>query len=201
MIAPPAVYQPPAGLGRVRHPRRTPSGSEKRSVSGKLLFSPDSAGARDRGTLLHALLQQVEWIDSAETALSAWFAAALPSPERWQAAVLAEAKKILTDPGVRQLFTRPADAAGLWRERTFECILDGEWVTGAFDRVVLLPGRAHVIDFKTDAVAAADVPDKAGSYQPQMNLYRRVLAQLLGIAESDIAATLLFTATGVLHPA
>ena len=91
----------------------------------------------------------------------------------------------------------------LWREKSFELILDGEWVSGTMDRVVLrrnaagVAESAEILDYKSDRVAdAASLAAAATKHTPQMALYRRVLSRLTGLAAEKIRCRLLFTGAG-----
>jgi ATP-dependent exoDNAse (exonuclease V) beta subunit len=106
-------------------------------------------------------------------------------------------------PRTRAALSRPAGPAPqLWREHRF-LVLDEEaggriLVPGAFDRAVIWPDRAEILDFKTDAVGTPDAPDRArlderaAHYAPQMQAYRRALAALTGLPRAAIACRLLF---------
>jgi ATP-dependent exoDNAse (exonuclease V) beta subunit len=88
--------------------------------------------------------------------------------------------------------------ATLWREKRFEVILDGEWVTGTFDRVIIWPDRVLIVDFKTDAVAdEAAARARAEGYRPQLALYRRVASCLTGLGLESIRCVLVFSRPGV----
>jgi ATP-dependent helicase/nuclease subunit A len=107
----------------------------------------------------------------------------------------------------------------VWRERAFEIVLDGAWVTGVFDRVVVARDaagstlsassgqagspqagravRATVFDFKTDRLrggGAEELGEAAARHAGQMALYRRAAARLLALPEDAVTAELVFTA-------
>ncbi len=88
----------------------------------------------------------------------------------------------------------------LWREKSFELILDSEWVSGTMDRVVLLRNAAgvaesaEILDYKSDRLAdEAALQAAARRYAPQMALYRKVLSRLAGLKPEKIRCRLLFT--------
>jgi ATP-dependent exoDNAse (exonuclease V) beta subunit len=82
----------------------------------------------------------------------------------------------------------------LWRERSFEIVLDGEWITGTCDRVVILADHAEIVDFKTDTILdETSLRARTEGYRPQVELYRKVVARLLGWPPERVAARLLFT--------
>ena len=92
----------------------------------------------------------------------------------------------------------------LWRERRFEVVKGEQWITGAFDRVVIHRNEdghalgATVYDFKTDDVTGnAAVRARAAHYAPQMRTYRDVIAGMLHIRPKDISLVLVFTGAGI----
>jgi ATP-dependent helicase/nuclease subunit A len=100
------------------------------------------------------------------------------------------------------VWERPAGAANaeVWREREFEVVLAGDWVTGVFDRVVVERDaegearRATVFDFKSDRVAGeGEMAAALQRHAAQLNLYRRVVARLTGLALTQVRAELVFT--------
>jgi ATP-dependent exoDNAse (exonuclease V) beta subunit len=117
-------------------------------------------------------------------------------------------RKALARPEMRvALSPRPGEEVGaeVWCERTFCEILqepEGRVMRrGAFDRVVLqiAEGRvtaATIQDYKTDAVELEGLQKKVDHYTPQIDVYRRVLAQMTGLGEEHIRAELLFLSQG-----
>jgi len=185
----------PPGIGARRLRRRTPSGAETHTVTGEQLFSGAGAGARAFGTAVHAFFEQMIWADS-EVA---------PAGSEIEKRARDEVVRCLKKREVVKLLSRPESAAEteLWNEKSFEAVLDGEWVTGTFDRVVLekdLMGyvRATIIDFKTDRTGGREeLERRAGGYQPQLNLYRSVVCQLTGLPPEAVKCVLLFTEKGI----
>lgn len=189
---------------RERVNRRTPSGSENQSVTAKLLFSSDGQKAREFGTLVHALFEDVEWIQDfdAKKAEKRW--RSLPG---WTEEVLDDAikhtVKCLKSKEVKKALRRPTPQSECWLEKSFEILLDEEWLSGTFDRVTIerdMTGKvvkAEVIDFKTDRVSNQDDVDTAiHKYRPQLETYREVLQRMLGVSSDKITLSLLFTRLG-----
>jgi len=188
------VEAPPAPA---RLPARTPSGTERSVLNGAQVFALSASAGAEWGTAVHALLAEIAWRRPGDGVVAS---------ELWaqaDAAVRAEAQACLEASALEQVFARPSEGVGeseLWRERAFEVVLDGHWITGICDRVVIVrePGgvarRAWVWDFKTDRVG-----DRAGAvraaerYAEQLRLYRRVVAKLTGLAEKDVHCGLVFT--------
>jgi ATP-dependent helicase/nuclease subunit A len=178
-----------------RRPARTPSTAKAREIAGEKLFALEGGGATEFGREVHALLAQVEWADAAEVArLGA----------RWnRGPAEAEALGCLSSPGLAGLWSRPEGAAEVWRERAFEIVLDGAWISGVFDRVVVrrdAGGRvtaASVYDYKTDRGAGRDPARWASQHRDQLALYRRVVAVLTGLPTHAVEAEVVLTEPAV----
>ena len=179
----------------------TPSRHTEGSVSAASLFaSTRDADAAAFGSAVHALLASVTaWDDSQAGAWRTRQRAAGHGE-----AAITEALACLGAPGSREIFSAGAEAGTtveVWRERTFEIILDGAWITGVFDRVHLVRdtsgavARVVVYDFKTDRLDSAADPARElrSRYTRQMHLYRRAAAVLTGTAASRVRCVLVPT--------
>ena len=188
------VEAPPAPA---RLPARTPSGTERSVLQGAQVFALSASAGAERGTAVHALLAEIGWRRPGDGGVGS---------ELWihaDAAIRAEAQACLDAPALEEVFARPSEALGeseLWRERAFEVVLDGHWITGICDRVVISRESggaarcAWVWDFKTDRVGdRAGALRAAGRYAEQLGLYRRVVARLTGLAEKEVRCGLVFT--------
>lgn len=177
---------------------RRPSETKEGSVPGAALFSLAGGQAANFGAAVHAAFASVDWWHP-ELA-GAWVDAR--RQDGVHEAALSECLACLNDPELVKVFARPSQNAEVWRERSFESVIDGVWITGVFDRVVIErdasgkgPGRVTVIDFKTDRVKDADEIRKAAErHAGQIELYRRVAALLTGLPPSRIDCQLVFTA-------
>ncbi len=181
--------------------KATPSREEDFEVD----LSSQFTGERERrlsvGVAVHELFELIEWVEGCvpDDLYAAWRKTASCSAQ-----VAAEAgnifSKALSGERVRRELTRPAGNVELWRERRFETILGGKWVSGAWDRVLVhkdatgAAEKAVIIDFKTDVVASADdVRRLEDRYRGQQRMYRDVLAHALNLSPSRIETRLLFT--------
>lgn len=188
------------GLARFRPRRRTPSGSEITTVNAAQLFSRKGGEAREFGTLVHALFEEIEWADSVDLAeIGARWQTRLPGSTTLGNA-LDQVRGVLEVPILHAALSRPCHQAEAWRERNFEILLGEEWLSGTFDRVVVerdASGRATaatILDFKTDRVATEEEIDAAvEKYRPQLETYREVLRRMTGLAGSAVRCRLLFT--------
>jgi ATP-dependent exoDNAse (exonuclease V) beta subunit len=181
-----------------RRPARRPSAERPGAVVGAApLFEVGPRQGAAFGAAVHALLAGVEWCGAPEEAVrleAAWRGRGV------EAGVADAAAACLRAPEFHRVWRRPYGSAEVWRERPFETVLDGAWVTGVFDRVVVerdesgRPTAATVFDFKTDSLASpADLAAAAGRHRDQLELYRRAAGVLTGISPSAVAARIVFT--------
>jgi len=200
----------PAGFAarpskRVRLSRLEPSAEEESVTLGARLFSPEGRDVLDFGTAIHELFRRVGWIEEADAdaAIREWAVRSGAGAEVKRDAVEQFRRAIEADE-VRRALARPQEPADLWREKQFEVVLEGnQWVSGIFDRVVVLrdgrgaPVRAVITDYKSNRISrAAEFERAIRVYRPQLELYRRALAAILGLAESRIGLQILFTRAG-----
>jgi ATP-dependent helicase/nuclease subunit A len=198
----------------VRRMARRPSADRGGRVSAAVLFSAGGSGPRTLGIELHALLAEVEWVGPAGAAHSGgreigaksvdvivaeWKARARPGPG---AATIVAAEACLRAPALAAVWSQPKGGGmpEVWRERPFEIVLDGAWISGAFDRVVIERDadgralRALVFDFKSDRIGGPDdIAAAVARYAGQLNLYRRVAAVLTGLPAKAVRAELVFS--------
>ena len=172
---------------------RRPSGDnqERRKAAG--LFLLESVAGAEFGSGVHELFAEVEW-NGAEK-LAEWALRGLDD------GVFSEITACLHASELEAVWTKPANAVSvdLWRERAFEVVLDNVWVTGVFDRVVVIhdstgrPKRAVVYDFKTDRILEDQIVTAVARHEAQLNLYRRVVAVLTGLNLDSVGGELVFT--------
>jgi len=201
----PGAPAPKELTSRQRPRRRVPSAHEPGSQRGGTLFSREGSRARNHGTMVHALFEDLEWPDDFDphTGPSRWEIHRGRNPRAFEAA-RREVERSLASPSFREALDkpslRPGESIACWRERPYELLRDGDWISGIFDRVHVISGpdgkplRATILDFKTDRVENEMESNlTAERYRPQIETYRNALAQLLGLPASSINAILLFT--------
>jgi len=189
----PGVEAPAA----VRRAALRPSGEKGGVLEAARLFDLEGGRAVKFGHAVHALFAEVEW--GSAVVVTTW-AAVWALRQREEAGPAAEeVLACLCAPALAGLWTQKPGAE-VWRERAFETVLDGAWVTGVFDRVVVErdgAGRivaATVVDFKTDRVSdAAAIAMAVARHSSQLNLYRRVVAALTGLTVKQVSCELVFT--------
>lgn len=178
-----------------RRVSRRPSAERGGAVDAAQCFAPDGGQAAEFGTAVHALLADVEWGSDERAEARA---------RRWRErgadeAAMAEALACLHAPELAEVWRRP-EHGDVWRERSFECVLENEWVTGVFDRVVVrrdAAGRAlgaTVYDFKTDALPDSSAAEGAAArHAAQLALYRRIAAVLADVPPETVRGFAVFT--------
>ncbi len=163
----------------VNHPARDParpiatlSPSGLGGVKGLLSDTEGLEGeaAKLRGTRLHLLLEHLPGADPAD-----WpaMAEALVSDPDERRDLLAEAAGVLSDPTLAHLF-----APNSLAEVAITADLHGRRLFGTIDRLILTPGRALIVDFKSNhqvPATAALVPE---GYLRQMGAYAHAVAQI-----------------------
>ncbi|HRJ71867.1 MAG TPA: UvrD-helicase domain-containing protein [Terrimicrobiaceae bacterium] len=160
-----------------------PSQAARRMTSGPVFAR--KAG-RESGREAHAALAEIDWLEGGVPA-------GLPP-------LVAE---FLATSAAAEVFRKPAGPFTLWREKAFDVLMDGRWVSGIFDRVVLhldetgRPVRAELLDFKTEDAAAEPLTAMS---RDQMNLYRRSLVLLTGLDQASISVLLVAVRGGRLIP-
>jgi ATP-dependent helicase/nuclease subunit A len=197
-----------AGPSRRSWPVVTPSSLESSGVIHAAdLLAMETSTNRLRGTVLHALFEQVGFLDrdrmpDEADLLAAARGAAPLAEEKWLRQTLAEFRQMLAKPSVIAALSLPtAGEAELWRERSFVVRIGQEMMQGQFDRVVIERKegrvvRADLLDFKSDAVTPENRAGRVEGYRPQVEAYRKALVGILGVAPAAVNARLLFVATG-----
>ncbi len=181
--------------------RVTPSDEEAFQVTGATLFAANRESGRGFGSLVHALLAEVDWADDItdDELRVRWQARGLDlQPDHETAA--RQVLELLRHVDAQRVFARPRGGFALWRERSFDLLHKGGWVSGIMDRAVISldaagnPTAAWLIDFKTDAISSeAQRMEKVAGYKPQVELYLTALRKLTGLPAKAVSATLVFT--------
>ncbi len=185
--------------GRVLQ-RLAPSGEEQFVIKGNDLFGERRESQRKHGLLVHRFFAELEWLSGEDEMKRCWESAGLARESDYgqaEALVLA----CLKAPEISSYFTKTDRIHDVWREKGFDMVMEGQWVSGIFDRVMVerdASGRAIgavILDFKTDAVS--DEPSmqaRAKGYAPQIKLYVQAVCRLTGLAASSVRTGLIFTA-------
>ena len=152
----------------------------------------DGRSAADFGTAVHALFEQVEWLEDG---------APLPfAPgDSAEAGIVCAA---LQDPGIAALFQRIGDQVA-YAEQDIDAIdtLNGKevWVSGTIDRLVLTMqggtvAAASIIDFKTDKRRGPSREEQDTALRerhfPQMKAYHNLVCTAFNLPSHKVTVTL-----------
>jgi ATP-dependent helicase/nuclease subunit A len=196
-------------------PRRAPSDLEGGDeVSLEALLRPLPRGALERGTLVHAWLETVEWLPDGD---DEWAAPGTDERERLMAlaretvpgatspgGLLDELRGWLQAPSLRALLIPREYPEGTLVERELPFLARDEKgiLQGVADRVLRLPApsgsRLVVVDWKTDRIESGEdrLEARAAHYRPQMEAYLRALAGLEGIEVERVEGIIAFLREG-----
>ena len=157
----------------------------------KLYFSlPEKGSGTELGTELHRFFENIDHISGS-----------LPPEDE---VLRRHYENCTASPEISALLNE--EYSELWKERTFDVILSDDegkvWVSGCFDRVQIsrdekgMVQRAVIIDYKSNQCDSDNIDELTAYYTPQLEVYRRALAVLLGITPNLIECRLIFTACG-----
>ncbi len=192
---------------RIRLARVSPSEQAEHEQNAGDLFSDAYYQSLEFGSAIHELFRKVSWIETAniEEIIAEWQEKSATEDE-FKQRVSEHFRQALAAEQVRQILTRPKGKADLWNERHFEIVIDNQWVTGAFDRVVIMRDsqgkvlQATIVDFKSDEIENDEkLAQSARSYRGQLALYGKVLSRMLKLDPSRIRLQLLFTHPGKVY--
>ncbi len=176
-------FAPPAGQGRLDYtaPSQLEGGAQ---VEGRQVLDLGSSVATSRGTLIHALFEQIQWLDDGAPPAAELLRVAqrlnttglnlsdqlaafsrMLEQEQTRAVLHRDFYRRPTDTALRRA-VGPAGESGPLRaqvhnERRFAVRDEGRLVSGIIDRLVLLYDQdrliaADIVDYKTDSVPTDD---------------------------------------------
>jgi ATP-dependent exoDNAse (exonuclease V) beta subunit len=182
-------------------------------------FPAGQEAAMRRGDLVHARLQELNWLDEGLPGESEWLRWA--RSERIAAELVESARTLLREslakPDIQQVLTRAYYAPWLEQlrgkasgslelqvrcEQPLLAMQGDEYLSGSIDRLVIVlrdgvPFAADILDFKTDQVASAEeLKKRTAFYKPQLQAYARGLEHMLRIPASRITSRLVFLSAG-----
>jgi ATP-dependent exoDNAse (exonuclease V) beta subunit len=137
------------------------------------------------GTAFHRIMSQVLSADDPSLAAIIESAAAGASLSARSALLQDWVTRTLGSP----LLARARKAAQVWREIPFCIPYQGQIREGCIDLLFAEGERMILVDYKTDEVTAAQLPEAVEAHRVQLDLYREATKQLIG---NYPAETLLF---------
>jgi ATP-dependent exoDNAse (exonuclease V) beta subunit len=188
---------------------QSPSDLEGGSVvEVRQLFREDSVLSRTRGSLWHAWMELVDWLDdpqtpppSAETLRQ--LAGQFLHPRLKLEEELTRFEQVINQPAIRQALSRNQYGTAELEIHQEYPIAD-QYGQGIIDRLVLSKHNgevmaADILDFKTDRLARQDqkaVQQLGKYYQPQLEAYRAAIEQAFSLEPAAVSARLLFLESG-----
>jgi ATP-dependent exoDNAse (exonuclease V) beta subunit len=137
------------------------------------------AFAQAMGTAFHAVLRQVKLEpEGTDPLLDALIRRA--AAQENLATHAARLKDWVTRALGSPLLARARRARRLWRELPFCVSLEGQPKEGSIDLLFEEEGSYVLVDYKTEAVAAKDLPAAVESHRAQLAFYREAVRQLTG---------------------
>ena len=170
------------------------------------LTSPEG---RERGSVIHALFEQIVWLEDFEhddnTLLSVSRPIAPRRDEAWHQKQIHAFRGMLARPAIAEALScggANPNSVRVEREMPYVRATDSGIQSGSIDRLVVhLDDRgratgATIFDFKTDAVVAGSVEAQAETHREQLQMYRDVVAELFVLPRERIALTVLLVGAG-----
>jgi ATP-dependent exoDNAse (exonuclease V) beta subunit len=182
-----------------------PSQAKSMTISGEQLLLRETSAAIDRGTLWHAWLESITWLEGAPDGRAMDEIATRLDLSREDVASQREPFCEAVGRGeVAGLFERSryGAEAECFNERRFSIVEEGRHFSGTIDRLVLRKeqGRvvaAEIVDFKTDAAGAKS--SRRTYYQEQLRLYAKAVGRAHGLPVDRIRCRLAWLMDGVVE--
>jgi len=180
----------PEAFGRYASPSDLGEGA--RVAAASPLAATGGLGRFRRGDLIHKLLQLLPDLPPERREAGA---AALLGRERdltddQRAEMAAAALTVLRDAHFAEVFG-PGSRAEVAIAGSAAALPAGLKISGRIDRLVVLPSRVLVVDFKTNRPSPARIEDADPAYLRQMAIYWAVLAEVF--PEREVEAALVWT--------
>lgn len=169
------------------------------------LFRQIDPATRATGQLYHAWFAAIDWLDHGEPAVESLMAIARKMlyegtdlPEQ-----IASFQRSLRQPAVKALLSQghyPV-VVSVETERPFAVRAARQLIAGRLDRFVLFQDSsgslaAEVIDYKTDDIPLAAVPERVNYYRSQMEAYFHAVSAFAHVPAQRVTGALVFTALG-----
>jgi len=193
-VVPPAWLHHPAPTEE-KPPRPLAPSALGRDDAADPPFPAAMAAAARRGQLLHRLFERLPNLpaDARPAAADRWLQSSAGVADALERAMLVrDACAVLADPRFAAIFTPEALA-----EAPVAAVIGSEVISGTVDRLLVLPDRVLVVDFKTGRRAPARIDEIPEPHLVQIATYAAALGRIF--PDRPIEAALLYTAMPVLH--
>jgi len=162
-----------------RKQNKVVSGEQSISFSNVMM----DRGGLEYGDLVHQCFESIEWWQGK----LAW---------KKDANVRKLVLECLENSSIQALFTAQ-EGIKVYREQAIESMIDGAWVSGVIDRLILdydADGKvihAAIVDFKTDTVE--DPSELVERYSKQLETYRKMICKAYSLGEESVYALIIST--------
>jgi len=171
---------PPEAFARYASPSDLGEGAVVAAPSP--LAAAGGLGRFRRGDLIHRLLQLLPDLPAGgrEDGAAKILAREADLTDAQRAEMTAAALSVLTDPAFAEVFG-PGSRAEVAIAGTAAALPAGLSISGRIDRLVVLPDRVLVVDFKTNRPSPDRIEDADPAYLRQMALYAAVLGDIFPV--------------------
>ena len=172
-----ACTAPPEAFARYASPSDLGDGAVAAAASP--LAMSGGLGRFRRGDLIHRLLQLLPDLPGAERAAGAWSLLGRETDltDAQRAEIAVAALSVLDDPRFAEVFGS-GSRAEVAVAGTAAALPPGLRISGRIDRLVVLPNRVLVVDFKTNRPSPDRIEAADPAYLRQMALYAAVLGDI-----------------------
>jgi len=187
-------------------PYQTPSSLH---VINDIIFTSGNRKGKAKGTIIHALFEQIEWLDEKAAKdinysdyLTFARKVSIGFDDNFYKSVIDEFFDILKKEKIINLLTKPEEKCEVKNELHFAGIVDEKLTNGTFDRVVFFPDadrpvKVEIYDYKTDAVTTnEEIKSAVGNYKLQIECYRKAVEKGYNLGKEKIHAKIVFTTPG-----
>ena len=212
----PLLRRSTAGPGRnlARHSPSSLAGGIHVDLQFRLRL--DAAPARQRGLVVHAWCEEIEWIEDGlpeNDALRAIAQNKVPRMTKEQVTeLITKFRGWMDSEHIRNVLSREAFSSDqdtvvlVENEFPFVRLVEGGIQEGFIDRLVLIErdGQvvgAEVLDFKTDEIKPGDggtLAERREYYRPQITAYCDFMREQYGLSEDAVDGKLVFLGAGVI---
>lgn len=162
-----------------RHAGIVAGGTKRKNFSQMLM----DRGGLEYGNLLHECFETIQWWEG---------------ELHWNAhqEIRNLVIECIENPKVKAYFVA-RDGLRVYREQPIESILDGIWVSGVIDRLLIEYNKdgkamnAAIMDFKTDRVG--DPSELVERYGDQLARYKKMICQTYSLSEENVYSVILST--------
>ena len=190
-------------------PRVAPSSIHAQKITPQQLFTQESNDGRLHGTLVHALFEQVSWLEDFKLSKEELFASldGFQGTENEKEQAVHAFQRSLQNPSLKEVLSRSSwDSEAeleVHQEYDFKTIVKEEGketalMRGSVDRLVIqkengVIQKVFIYDYKTDAIRTTEDEERQRKrHQMQMDAYQEALGLLFSLKATQIDTEILF---------